>query len=210
MTGRRLALAAAPVRAALYARVSTTDHGQDVGLQLDELRQVAAQRGWTVTEYVDDGVSGAAESRPSLDRMLEDARAGRLDLVAVWRLDRLGRSVSHLVGLLGELEAHHVGFASLRDAGIDTTTPTGRLLLHLLAAFAEFERSLIRERVQAGVDRARARGVRLGRPPVDVPVAAAVELLDGGHGLKDVARMLRVNRNTLRRRLQADGAWPRC
>jgi len=86
-----------PLRAALYARVSTTGHGQDVGLQLDELRQVASQRGWVATEFVDDGVSGSTDSRPALDQMMADARGGKFDLVAVWRFDRFARSTRHLL-----------------------------------------------------------------------------------------------------------------
>jgi len=85
-----------PVRAALYARVSTTSHGQDVGLQLDELRQVAAQRGWEPVEYVDEGISGVKDRRPALDRMMADARSGKLDVVAVWRFDRFARDTAHL------------------------------------------------------------------------------------------------------------------
>ena len=138
-------------RVALYARVSTL-HGQDVGLQLDELRQVAGQRGWDlVEEYVDEGVSGAKASRPGLDRLLADAQRGRFDVVLVWKLDRLGRSLQHLLGVLDDLAGWGVGFASVRDAGIDTTTPAGRLMLQILGAFAEFEREMIRERVVAGV-----------------------------------------------------------
>ena len=163
MPASAAAAAAAPTgpRVAIYARVSTTGHGQDVGLQLDELRQVAAQRGWVIAdEYIDEGVSGAAESRPALDRMLDAARRGKIDLVVVWKLDRLGRSIQHLLQVLDELQQHGVGFVSVRDAGIDTTSATGRLLLHLLAAFAEYERALIKERVIAGVRRAQASGVR--------------------------------------------------
>jgi DNA invertase Pin-like site-specific DNA recombinase len=197
-------------RAALYARVSTTGHGQDVGLQLDELRQVAAQRGWTVVEeFVDEGISGAKASRPALDRMMEAARLGKIDVVAVWKLDRLGRSLANLLSTLDELGHHGVGFVSLRDAGIDTTSPAGRLLLQLMGAFAEFERGLIRERVKAGVDRARAKGVKFGRSKVEVDIRPALLMLDGGLGLKATASALRVSTTTLRRRLEEAGAWPR-
>jgi DNA invertase Pin-like site-specific DNA recombinase len=197
-------------RAALYARVSTTGHGQDVGLQLDELRQVAAQRGWTVVEeFVDEGISGAKASRPALDRMMEAARLGKIDVVAVWKLDRLGRSLANLLSTLDELGHHGVGFVSLRDAGIDTTSPAGRLLLQLMGAFAEFERGLIRERVKAGVDRARAKGVKFGRSKVEVDLRPALLMLDGGLGLKATASALRVSTTTLRRRLEEAGAWPR-
>jgi DNA invertase Pin-like site-specific DNA recombinase len=185
--------------------VSTTGHGQDVGLQLDELRQVAAQRGWAAVEYVDDGVSGATTSRPALDRLLADAQAGRLDLVLVWKLDRLGRSLQHLLHVLDVLGAAGVGFASVRDAGIDTTSPTGRLLLQLLGAFAEFERAMIQERVQAGVDRARAAGKAIGRPKVGVDLRPALAMLNQGYGIKAIAKATGVPRSTLRRRLQEVG-----
>lgn len=196
-------------RVALYARVSTSNHGQDVGLQLDELRQVAQQRGWAAFEFVDDGVSGAQESRPALDRMMADARAGTLDLVVVWKLDRLGRSLGHLIQLLDELQHIGVGFISLRDSGIDTTSATGRLMLHILGAFASYERELIRERVVAGVRRAQASGTHCGRPVVDIDLRPAVSMLDAGYGLKAISKSIGVSRATLRRRLEDAGKWPR-
>jgi len=197
-------------RVALYARVSTSGHGQDVGLQLDELRQVAQQRGWQVVdEFTDEGISGTAESRPALDAMMDLARRGKLDLVVVWKLDRLGRSIQHLLQILDELQAHGVGFVSVRDAGIDTTSATGRLLLHLLAAFAEYERNLIQERVIAGVRRAQANGIHCGRPRVELDLRPAISMLESGYGLKAVASSLGISRTTLRRRLEEAGEWPR-
>ena len=197
------------LRAALYARVSTTGHGQDVGLQLDELRQVAAQRGWEAVAYVDEGVSGAKDSRPALDRMLADAREGRLDVVAIWKLDRLARSVRHLLDVADSLNAWGVGLVSARDAHIDTTTPSGRFTLQILGAVAELERALIRERVIAGVRRAQAAGKHCGRPKVDLDLRPALAMLDRGHGLKTTAKALGVSRATLRRRLAEAGEWPR-
>lgn len=200
-----------PIRAALYARVSTVGKGQDVGLQLDELRQVAAQRGWQVAEervYVDDGVSGAKETRPALDRMMADAQAGRFELVAVWKLDRLGRSVQHVLGLLDQLGSQGIQFVSVRDPGLDTTTPAGRLFTAIIAAFASFERDIIRERVIAGVRRAQAAGKHCGRPRVDLELRPAVAMLKEGRGLREVAKILGVSRSTLRRRLQEAGTWP--
>ncbi len=197
------------LRAALYARVSTVGHGQDVGLQLDELRQVAAQRGWMVVEeFVDAGVSGVATSRPALDRMLAGAQAGRFDVVAVWKLDRLGRSLQHVLGVLDQLAGQGVEFVSLRDAGMDSTTPAGRLFTAMIAAFAAFERDLIRERVVAGVRRAQAAGRHCGRPKVEVDLRPAVALLKEGRSLKETARILKISRNTLRRRLRESGEWP--
>lgn len=197
------------IRAALYARVSTTGKGQDVGLQLDELRQVAAQRGWAVVEeYVDDGVSGASESRPALDRLLADGQAGRFGLVAVWKLDRLGRSVQHVLSVLDQFANQGIEFVSVRDPGLDTTTPAGRLFTAIIAAFASFERDIIRERVIAGVRRAQAAGKHCGRPRVDLELRPAAAMLKEGRSLRDVAAILGVSRTTLRRRLQEAGGWP--
>ncbi|MCK6566043.1 MAG: recombinase family protein [Dehalococcoidia bacterium] len=188
-------------RAALYARVSTTGHGQDVGLQLDELRQVAAQRGWDVVGiYEDAGVSGTKTSRPGLDRMLADAQAGKLD--------RLGRSLQHVLATLDQLNTQGVAFVSLRDQGLDSTTPAGRLFTAMIAAFAAFERDLIQERVVAGIRRAQAAGKHCGRPRKEIDLRPAVALLREGRGLKDVARILKVPRATLRRRLEEAGQWP--
>ena len=195
-------------RAALYARVSTDEQSPD--LQVEELRRLAEQRGWSVVgEYVDHGISGVKESRPALDALLADAQAGKLDLVAVWKLDRLGRSLQHLLRTLDCLTGWGVQFVSARDSGIDTTSPSGRLMLHMLAAFAQFERDLLRERVIAGVRRAQAQGKHCGRKPVAIDLRPAVAMLDRGHGIKTTARSLGVSVSTLRRRLREAGEWPR-
>ena len=144
-----------PQRAAIYARVSTLD--QTTENQLTELRSYTLTRGWTAREYVDEGVSGSIESRPALDRLLRDARRRRFDVLVCWRLDRLGRSLKHLILFLEELSALGVAFVSLAE-GIDATTPAGRLQMHILGAIAEFERARIAERV-----RARALPERSGR-----------------------------------------------
>lgn len=149
------------MNAAIYARVSTLD--QEPENQLAELRRYVEARGWSLEEYVDKGVSGAKDKRPALDRLLADARRRRFDVLVCWRLDRLGRNLKHLITLLEELQALGVGFVTLGE-GIDTTTPAGRLQLHILGALAEFERARIAERVRAGLDRVRASGGRLGRP----------------------------------------------
>lgn len=200
-----------PTRAALYARVSTTGHGQDVGLQLDALRRLAEPRGWHVTDehvYVDEGVFGAADSRPALDRLMSDARAGRLDVVAVWKFDRFARSTAHLLAALDEFRVAGVHFVSVTEA-IDTSTAVGRMVYTLLGAVAEFERSLTAERVAAGVARARALGKPVGRPRVDLDTRPAVALLKEGRGIKQVAGILGVPVTTLRRRLAEANEWTR-
>lgn len=149
------------MKAALYARVSTLD--QEPENQLQELRRYVEARGWTAKEYVDRGVSGAKDKRPGLDELLRDAKRRRFDVVVCWRLDRLGRSLKHLITLLEELQVLGVAFVSLAE-GIDATTPAGKLQMHILGAIAEFERARIVERVRAGLARRAAQGKPLGRP----------------------------------------------
>jgi DNA invertase Pin-like site-specific DNA recombinase len=182
------------MRAAIYARVSTTD--QHVENQLAELRSYAERRGWTEVEYVDRGVSGAKDRRPALDELLKAAKRRKFDVLVVWRLDRLGRNLRHLILLLDELHALGVAFVSLAE-GIDATTPAGRLQLHVLGAIAEFERARIQERVRAGLARARAQGKRLGRPRVH-PRPLGTDL-----NVRDAARVWGVSKSTAARWLSA-------
>ena len=182
------------MKAAIYARVSTFD--QEPENQLAELRRYADARGWTATAYVDKGVSGAKDKRPALDQLVADARRRRFDVLVVWRLDRLGRNLRHLILLLDELNAVGVAFVSLGE-GIDTATPAGRLQLHILGAIAEFERARIQERVRAGLARVRAQGRTLGRPPVRVRPDA---LQAAGHlSVREAAAALGVSTATLKR-----------
>ena len=181
-------------RAALYARVSTLD--QEPENQLAELRRYVAARDWVAIEYVDQGVSGAKDRRPALDRLVADARRRQVDTVVVWRLDRLGRSLKHLVTLLDEFHAVGVGFVSLGE-GIDLHTPAGRPQLHILAALAEFERARIAERVAAGLARARQNGTRLGRPEKVVPESVLGSVR--GLSVREAARRLGVSPATAHR-----------
>ena len=198
-----------PPRAALYARVSTVGRGQDVNLQVDELRQAAVDRGWAVASiHVDDGVSGSVRGREALEAMLDDVRANRVDVVAVWKLDRLARSLPHLLSIAEVLQEHSTQLVSLRDAYIDTTTPGGRFTLQILGAVAELERSLIQERVQAGVDRAKAAGIHCGRPRRNFDLRVAKAMMASGHGLHAIASALGVSRRTARRRLLEANLWP--
>src|SRR5450755_607090 len=157
-------------KVAIYARVSTVNHGQDVSLQTRELRQFAEARGWVVAgEYIDAGVSGAKDSRPELNRLMTDAHKRRFDVICVWRFDRFARSVSHLLRALETFKALGIEFCSFSEQ-MDTSTPTGKMIFTVLGAVAELERSLIVERVRAGLRNAKAKGRRLGRPRVDVSV----------------------------------------
>jgi DNA invertase Pin-like site-specific DNA recombinase len=150
-------------RVAIYARVSTVG-SQSVDMQLRDLRELAKCRSFeVVTEYCDHGVSGSRETRPALDALLKDARRRKFDAVLVWKLDRLGRSLVHLVRLLQDLRSLSVELISFSE-GLDFTTTTGKLLYQVISAFAEFERDCIRERVRAGLRNARAVGKKLGRP----------------------------------------------
>ena len=195
-------------RAGLYVRVSTDE--QDVGMQVDDLEQLADQRGWEVVDtYRDEGVSGATTSRPALDRMLDDARTGKLDLIAVWKLDRLGRTLRGLVSLVDDLGRWGVDLVSVHDRDIDTTSPSGLLIFQIFAAVAEYERGIIRERSLAGIRRAQRDGKHCGRKPKEIDLRPAIALLDQDRTLTEVAGILALDRTTLRRRLIAAGEWPR-
>ncbi len=189
-----------PRRAALYLRVSRD--GQAVENQRLALRAVAEQRGWIiVTEYADEGISGAKgrDKRPQLDAMLRHAARGRFDVVMAWALDRIGRSLRDLIDTLHELESAHVDLF-LHQQAIDTTTPAGRMFYQICGAFAEFERGMIQARVVAGLDRARAKGRRLGRPPVPAATEKAIrDQLRSGAGILKVARTLGVGSSTVQR-----------
>ncbi len=154
------------MRAAIYARVSTANMGQDPTMQTRELEEFCQRRGWDISgRYVDQGVSGTKDSRPELNRLMADAHSRRFDVIAVWKFDRFARSVSHLLRALETFQALGIEFVSLSEQ-IDTSTPTGKMVFTILGAVAELERSLIVDRVRAGMRNARAKGKRIGRPPI--------------------------------------------
>jgi DNA invertase Pin-like site-specific DNA recombinase len=188
--------------AATYARVSRAD--QNSQMQTDETLALVERRGWTVFEqYVDDGVSGSHARRPSFQAMLKAARKKRFSVLVVWRCDRLFRSLRDLVLTIDELTSLGIGFVSVTEA-IDTTTAQGRLLLHLVSAFAEFERAVLIERTKAGLEAARRRGARIGRPRVAVDLDKARRLRAQGLSFRDVARAMGLNVATLHRAWQLD------
>ncbi len=152
------------MRVGIYARVSTTDKGQDPELQLGPLREHALARGWTIhKEYVDDGISGAKERRPALDQLMADAKRRLFDAVFVWRFDRFARSTRHLINALHEFRHLGIAFISFQE-NLDTSSPMGEAMFAIIGAMAQLERDITRERVKAGVARARAKGRQLGRP----------------------------------------------
>jgi DNA invertase Pin-like site-specific DNA recombinase len=195
-------------RVAIYARVSTTNHGQDVGMQTRELRQFAEARAWTVAgEYIDAGVSGAKVSRPELNRLMADAHKRRFDVVCVWRFDRFARSVSHLLRALETFKALGIDFVSYSEQ-MDTSTPAGKMVFTVLGAVAELERSLIVERVRAGLRNARAKGKKLGRPRVSVDAARITALRSQGLSWAKIGEELGLGEGTVRRSAQASARNP--
>ncbi len=186
-------------RLAIYARVSTTNHGQDAGLQTRELRQFGEARGWTLAgEYIDVGISGTKDSRPELNRLMADAHKRRFDVVVVWKFDRFARSVSHLLRALETFQALGIEFVSLSEQ-LDTSTPTGKMVFTVLGAVAELERSLIAERVRAGLRNAKAKGRRLGRPRKVVDASKIATLRAQGRSWRTIARQLGMSARSARR-----------
>ena len=181
-------------RVALYLRVSTKE--QTTENQRQHLEQVCGAAGWfVVAVYEDAGISGAKgrNGRPGFDLMLTDASRREFDLIMAWSVDRLGRSLQDLVGFLAEIHAIQIDLY-LHVQGIDTTTPAGKAMFQMLGVFSEFERSIIQERVNAGLDRARAQGRRLGRPPVPpIKVAKIRRLHESGKSIRAAAKLAGVS-----------------
>jgi DNA invertase Pin-like site-specific DNA recombinase len=187
------------VRTAIYARVSTSNNGQDPKMQTRELREYCDRRGWKFAgEYVDEGVSGTKDSRPELNRLMADAHRRRFDAVVVWRFDRFARSVSHLLRALETFKALGVEFVSLSEQ-VDTSTPTGKMVFTILGAVAELERSLIAERVKAGLRNARAKGKRLGRPRVTVDAARISALRAHGRSWREIVVEMGISKGSAQR-----------
>ena len=185
------------MRVAIYARVSTSNHGQDPNVQTRELREYCERRGLEIVgEYVDSGISGAKERRPQLDRLMSDCRRRRLDAVFVYRYDRFARSLRHLVNALEEFRALGIDFISLHE-GVDTSTPNGRLVFGIFASIAEFERELIRDRVKSGIAAAKSKGKKLGRPRVVVDASQIARLRASGASWPSIARQLGVSVGTV-------------
>jgi DNA invertase Pin-like site-specific DNA recombinase len=193
-------------RAALYARVSTKNNGQDPETQLIALRDFATARGFEIAgEYVDVGISGAKDRRPELDRLMANARRRKIDAVLVARFDRFARSTKHLVLALEEFSALGVDFISLNES-VDTSTPMGKMVFTVIGAVAELERSLIRERVVMGLERAKRQGKVLGRPKALVDRDKIAQLRTKGLSLRQIASELMVSKDKAARILRASAS----
>lgn len=189
------------MKIALYGRISTTTHHQDVEVQMRELRDYASRRGFEIAgEYIDT-MSGAKDVRPSLSKLMADAHKRLFDVVCVWRFDRFARSVSHLLRALETFRALGIDFISYSEQ-LDTSTPAGKMTFTVLGAVAELERQLIAERVRAGLRNARTKGRQLGRPVVEADVSELSRLRAQGRSLAAIARELGVSVGTVHNRLR--------
>jgi DNA invertase Pin-like site-specific DNA recombinase len=188
------------MKAVIYARVSTKD--QSTEMQLRELRDFAERRGWQLTAEYIDVISSTKEKRPEHDRLVADAKRRRFDVLLVYRYDRFARSLRQLVNALADFHALGINFVSLHE-GVDTSTSTGKLMFGIFASFAEFERNVLSERVRSGLQNAKAKGQKLGRPSIDVDMKDVRHRLKAKESLRSIARSLSVSPALIWKRLQA-------
>ena len=186
------------MKVSLYGRVSTDKGQQDPEMQLRELREFCQRRGWEIAGEYTDYMTGTKDRRPELDRLMADAHRRRYDVCVVWKFDRMARSVSHLLRVLETFNSLGIQFVSLSEA-IDTATPAGKMVFTVLGAVAELERSLIVERVKAGLRNARAKGKRLGRPSKGIDRSTVAALRSQGASWRAIAEKLGVGVGTLYR-----------
>jgi DNA invertase Pin-like site-specific DNA recombinase len=178
-------------KAAIYCRVSTSDQTTDN--QLLELEKAAERQGWTVEAVYTETISGAATKRPQLDALMGSVMRKEIDVVMAWDVSRLGRSLQHLITLLSDIHSKDVGLY-LHQQGVDTTTPSGKAMFSMMGVFAEFERAMVQERVKAGLERAKAQGKRLGRPPIPpIKIAKIKELRQQGLSMPKIAKRMGVS-----------------
>jgi DNA invertase Pin-like site-specific DNA recombinase len=191
------------LKVALYARVSTTD--QSCQMQLDELREYCNRRQWRITkEYVDTGISGTKTSRPALDQLMQAAQEHRFQCVLCWKLDRWGRSITHCIGTIQQLKSWQIRWISYtQNLDTDEKNPAANLLLYILAAVAEFEREMIRERVKSGITHAQVLGKHCGRPKIVFRRDHVRELREGGMTVRAISEALGLKRMTVYRALSA-------
>lgn len=187
------------MRVGIYARCSTHDKGQNPEVQLAPLREFIKARGWScVGEFVDNGYSGAKDRRPQLDKLMNLAKKRQIDCIVVWKLDRWGRSLRHLINSLTELQSLGVSFVSYSE-NIDLSTPAGTMMFHVIGAMCQFERSLCQDRIRAGMSLAVARGIKIGRTPTPSHVIAKVISVFEAEksGVRDISKKTEVPRSTV-------------
>lgn len=190
------------MRAVAYARVSTNNHHQDPEVQLRDIREHCQRKGWELTEtYIDRGISGTKASRPELNRLMEDAAAKKFDAVIVWKFDRFARSSTHLLRALETFQTLDIEFVSLTE-GIDTKSVVGKMVFTVLGAVAEMERSLIAERIRAGLRNAKAKGHLPGKKRQQLDLAAARQQMTAGDSLRTVAKQMDISPALLSKRLK--------
>lgn len=183
-------------KVAIYARVSTTDKGQDIDTQLFPLKEFIERRGWELSKVYSDQMSGSKESRPALKDLMKDAHKRKFDCVLVFRFDRFARSTKQLINALETFNSLGIDFVSFQES-IDTTTPAGQMMFTIIASFAQFERSIIQERVKAGLIKAKAKGKKLGRPKSHVDAGKIKELRSEGLSIRKIAQTLSVPKSTV-------------
>jgi len=189
-------------KVAIYARVSTADKGQDVTLQLRDLRNYVEARGWTTfKEYVDNGISGTKDKRPALDELMNDAKKRKFDVVLVWRFDRFARSTKHLITALEEFKNLGIDFISYME-NIDTSSPMGKAVFTIISAIAELETDNLKERVRAGLANAKAKGKMLGRPSTKVNTEELLRLRGGGLSIRQIGVRLGVDKMVVQKNLR--------
>ena len=189
------------MKAAIYGRVSTIGKGQDVDLQLRDLRSYAQARGWKIfKEYIDNGVSGRKDKCPALNQLMNDARKKRFDAVLVWRFDRFARSTKHLVTSLDEFNHLGIDFISFME-NMDTSSPMGKAMFTITSAIAELEADLIRERVRVGLANAKAKGAKLGRPSPKFDEEELVRLRESGETIRAIAKRLNLRKSFVHKTL---------
>lgn len=186
------------MKTAIYARISTNLEKQDLDTQLMPLQQYTEQRDWEIYEIYTDEISGSKEKRPALDRLMKDAHKRKFDCVLVWRFDRFSRSTKQLINSLETFRSLGINFVSYQEA-IDTSTPAGQMMYTMISAFAQFERSIIQERVKAGLAKAKAKGKKLGRPELQVDETQIKQLRSDGWSIRKIASELNISKSLVGR-----------
>lgn len=186
------------MKTAIYARISTNIEKQDLDTQLLPLKEYCKQRGWEISEIYTDELSGSKESRPNLDRLMKDAHRRKFGCVLVFRFDRFSRSTKQLINSLETFRTLGINFVSYQEA-VDTSTPAGQMMFTMISAFAQFERSIIQERVRAGLAKAKSKGKKLGRPQLNVDESKIKELRIEGWSMRKIASELGISKSLVGR-----------